>query len=74
MVIGNNDAQPKYACTVCGSDEVRGDFDTYQVYRAEGDKLVHLRSEFTDPAILELFCNICHEPIEIEELAGIIIE
>ena len=74
MVIGNNDAQPKYACKACGSDEVRGDFDTYQVYRAEGDKLVHLRSEFTDPAILELFCNICHELIEIEDFAGIIIE
>ena len=65
---------PKYACRNCGSDEVRGDFDTYQVYRAEGDRLVHLRSEFTDPAILALYCAECHEPIEIGDLAELKIQ
>ena len=70
----NNEAYPKYACAQCGSVEVRGDFDTYQVYRAEGDKLIHLRSEFTDPAILALYCNTCGERIEIENLYEITIE
>ena len=62
---------PKYSCRQCGSDEVRGDFDTYQVYRAEDDKLVHLRSEFTDPVVLDLYCNECGERIEIEDLSEI---
>ena len=70
----NNEAHPKYACTRCGSDEVRGDFDTYQVFLAEGDRLIHLRSEFTDPAILALYCNHCHVRIEIEDLSEIKIE
>ncbi len=64
----------KYACPHCGSAEVRGDFDTYQVYMAEGDKLFHLRSEFTDPAILALYCNECGERIEIENLEDVMIE
>ena len=64
---------PKYACKECGSQEVRGDFDTYQVFLAEDDKLVHLRSEFTDPAILALYCNECGEQID-EDLHGIKIE
>ena len=62
---------PKYACRNCGSDEVRGDFDTYQVYRAEDDRLVHLRSEFTDPAVLVLFCTQCHGRIHIEDITEI---
>ena len=57
MTSENNATNPKYACKECGSEEVRGDFDTYQVYRAEGDKLIYLRSEFTDPVILALYCN-----------------
>ena len=56
------------------SDEVRGDFDTYQVYRAEGDNLIHLRSEFTDPAVLALYCTECGERIGIENLSDITIE
>lgn len=70
----NDETIPKYGCRRCGSVEVRGGFDTYQVYRAEGDKLIHLRSEFTDPAILSLYCNECDGRIEIEELADIKIE
>ena len=62
---------PKYACRQCGSDEVRGDLDTYQVYRADGDRLFHLRSEFTDPAILALYCNSCGEKLEIDDLGEI---
>ena len=70
----NNEARPKYACGQCGSVEVRGDFDTYQVYLAEGDKLIHLRPEFTDPAILALYCNSCDERIVIEDRGEITIE
>ena len=70
----NSEVFPKYGCRRCGSAEVRGDFDTYQVYWAEGDKLVHLRAEFTDPAVLALYCNQCGERIPIEDLAGIVIE
>jgi hypothetical protein len=72
--IGIKDLLPKYACRNCGSDEVRGDFDTYPVFRAEGDKLAHLRSECPDGSVLALYCNECHEPIEIENLAEINIE
>ena len=73
MSTQNSSELAKYACRNCGSDEVRGDFDTYQVYRAEGDRLVHLRSELTDPAILALYCNSCEEQIEIEDLGEITI-
>lgn len=52
MTSTNTATQPKYACPEYGSTEVRGDLDTYQVFLAEENKLVHLRSEFTDPAIL----------------------
>lgn len=70
----SNEVSPKYGCRRCGSVEVRGDFDTYQVYRAEGDKLIHLRSEFTDPAVLSLYCNECGGRIEIGDLCDIKIE
>ena len=65
------ESQARYACPHCGSDEVRGDFDTYQVYRAEGDRLIHLRSEWTDPAVLALYCEACGEQIEIDGLDDI---
>ena len=68
MTTENSSDRPKYACDQCGNDEVRGDFDTYQVYRAEGDRLIHLRSEATDPAILELYCNSCGAEIWLEDL------
>ena len=72
--IAINDVLPKYACRNCGSHEVRGDFDTYQVFRAEENKLVHLRSEFTDPAVLALYCTECHEQIEIDDITEIRVE
>lgn len=71
MTTENSSDRPKYACAECGNDEVRGDFDTYQVYLAEGDKLIHLRSEATDPAILELYCNACGAEVEIDDLGEI---
>lgn len=74
MNSNSNEVPPKYGCLRCGSVEVRGGFDTYQVYRAEGDKLIHLRSEFTDPAILALYCNECGGRVEIEDLGEIVIE
>lgn len=73
MTSANLATRPKYACPECGSTEVRGDFDTYQVFLAEGDKLMHLRSECTDPDILRLYCNSCHVEIEAD-LDGVEIE
>lgn len=64
MTSENNATSPKYACKECGSDEVRSQFDTYQVFRAEGDKLVHLRSEFPVTGLLALYCNWCDEQIQ----------
>ena len=72
--IGIKDLLPKYACRNCGSDEVRGDFDTYPVFRAEGDNLVHLRSESAGGSVLTLYCNECQEPIEAEVMSDIAIE
>lgn len=72
MTIGIND-RPKYACAVCGSDEVRGDFDTCPVFLAEGDKIIYLRSD-TYPLIDALYCNVCHADIEIENIDELIIE
>lgn len=68
MTTENSGDRPKYACAECGNDEVRGDFDTYQVYLAEGDRLIHLRSEATDPGILALYCNACGAEIWLEDL------
>lgn len=68
-----DDTRPKYACTRCGSNEVRGDFDTCPVFRAEGDKIIYLRSE-TYPELCALYCNSCHEDIEIENIDELIIE
>ena len=72
MTIDNN-ALPKYACSHCGSIEVRGDFDSCPVFRAEGDRIIYLRSE-TYPLIDALYCNFCHEDIEIENINELIIE
>ena len=67
MTIDNNDNRPRYACSICGSDEVRGNFDTYPVFLAEGDRLVYRRLESTDAGIEALYCNECHEQIEIDD-------
>ena len=73
MSTNNNDIRPKYACTRCGNNEVRGDFDTCPVFLAEGDRIIYLRSE-TYPELSALYCNRCHEDIEIEDLDELIIE
>ena len=73
-IVEADEELPKYACSHCGSDEVRGDFDTYPVYRTEGDRLIHLRTECPDPSVMALYCTNCHEPIEIEDLSGLKIE
>ena len=73
MTSENNATSPRFACKECGSDEVRGDFDAYPVFRAEDDKIVFLRSELTCAGVLELYCNSCGEEID-EELDGITIE
>ena len=73
MTSENNATSPRFACKECGSDEVRGDFDTYPVFRAEDDKIVFLRTESTDTGVLELYCNSCGEEIN-EGLDGITLE
>ncbi len=73
MTSENTAPSPKYACKECGNDEVRGDFDTYPVYRAEDDKIVFLRTESTDTGVMELYCSSCGEEID-EDLGGITIE
>ena len=67
------DNTPQYACRLCGSDEIRGDFDSYAVYRAEGDSLVFLYSELTDPIATSLYCVRCGGRLELtqEELGNI---
>ena len=69
----SNDDLPKYACSHCGHNEVRGDFDTCPVFMAEGDKIIYLRSE-TYPDLSALYCNFCHRDIEIENIDELIIE
>lgn len=64
MTSDNISNSPKYACKECGSDEVRSEYDSYQVFRAEDDKLVHLRSEFPVTGLLALYCNWCGEQIQ----------
>ncbi len=63
----------RYACPHCGSNEVRGDFDTYPVFLAEGDRLVYQRLESTHAGVLELYCNFCHELIT-DDLDDVLIE
>ena len=65
--------RPKYACSHCGNAEVRGDFDTCPVFRAEGERIIYLRSE-TYPLIDAFYCNRCHADIEIENIDELIIE
>ena len=73
MTSDNTSTSPKYACKECGSDEVRSQIDTYQVFRAEDDKLIHLRSEFPVTGLLALYCNWCDEQIH-GDMAEITIE
>ena len=61
MNANNSETQPKYACPHCGSIEVRGDFDSYPVFRAEGDKLVYTRAETIVSGLSVLYCNACHD-------------
>ena len=59
------EATPKYACPSCGGDEVHSDLNAYDVYRAEGDKLVFLRSDGLDGLVTQLFCVNCGEEVPI---------
>ena len=62
----NTENLPKYACRECGSDELRGEMHGFEVFRAEGDKIIHVRSEGTDGGLGGLFCYECDEPIPVE--------
>ena len=68
------DEPAKYACRNCGSNEVGGNSDTYPVFRAEGDKLIYLRSESNELGVLALYCNICQRRIEVDDIGEIKIE
>lgn len=74
MKADQNESRPKYGCADCGSDEVRGDFDTYQVFIAKGDKLIHIGSDFVAGGITGLYCLGCGESIEVEDCGRIQIE
>lgn len=67
MTVESSDKSSKYACRICGSVEVRGIFDTYPVFLAEGDRLIYQRLESTGAGIEALYCNECHEQIEIDD-------
>ena len=60
MSADNAVERPKYACPHCGSTEVRGEFDSYPVFRAEENNLVYARSETIVSGLSELLCNVCH--------------
>lgn len=74
MTSQRNDPLPQYACRICGSDEIRGEPDSYPVFRAEDDKIVYLRSETYDNDLSDLICNECLEPIEVADFGRIRIE
>ena len=74
MNFSSEEAQPKYACRACGSVELRSDLDTFQVFIAIGDKLVHVRSEGTPGGLQGLYCYDCGEQIEAGSLGNIRIE
>ena len=65
---------PKCACRECGSVQLRSDLDTYQVFLAQDDKLVHLRSEGTPGGLQGLYCYECGKEIEAGCLGDIRIE
>lgn len=65
---------PKYACKKCGSNEVRSELNGYEVFLAEGDKLIHIRSECMEAGLIELHCLSCYQQIEVDDLGGIKIE
>ena len=65
---------PKCACRVCGSVQLRSDLDTYQVFLAQDDKLVHLRSEGAPGGLQSLYCYECGEEIEAGDLGDLSIE
>ena len=60
MNTNNDDVSSKYACPHCGSVEVRGEFDSYPVFLADGDTLVYTRSETIVAGLSALYCNTCH--------------
>lgn len=62
----NTDTLPKYACKECGSNEVISEMHGFEVFRAVGDKIVHVRSEGTDGGLAGLFCYECDEPIPVQ--------
>lgn len=71
MTSQRNDPLPQYACRICGSGEIRGEPDSYPVFRAEDDKIVYLRSETLPGGLSYLYCNECDEPIEADDLGRI---
>ncbi len=73
MATDANNEPAKYACRNCGSNEVGGNYDTYPVFRAEGDKLIYLRSESNERGVLALYCNECGKRVEVDDVGEIVI-
>ena len=71
MKLNNSTESPRYGCRQCGSVKLRGGFDTFQVFRAEGDVVVHLGSEFSASGLLELICYECGKEIEVDDLGEV---
>ena len=71
MISNDDTAFPKYGCRQCGSVKLRGNFDTFQVFRAEGEVIVHLGSEYLVSGLLGLFCYECDGEIAAESLGDI---
>ena len=65
---------PKYACKEYGSDEVRSEFNGYDVFLAEGDKLILIRSEGMEDGVFGLCCLSCNMAIEVDDFAELSIE
>ena len=65
---------PKYACRRCGSLKLRSNFDTFQVFRAEGDKIIHIGSDFLASGLWGLYSYECDEEIQVESLGSVKIE
>lgn len=59
-------ASKKYKCLKCGCDEFITQLNRYDVFEAEGKKLVFKNTEWVDEKI-ELFCRDCSEKLAFDE-------
>lgn len=67
MLDSSNQVLHKYQCRACGCVEVAGGLDSYPIFRAEGEKLVYVRTVSYDADISSLTCAECGEDIEASD-------